>query len=119
MYSNIINPETGRKVSSSGQIGRKVIKKYLQASYGSKCKDFKKGNKNYKGPKCDDQLGCQWNKNSKTKGVCAEFLVWIGDIGDIRETKDGQLIGWATVDGTYTGDFLDFKENAYQVRPRT
>tara|TARA_B110000037_G_scaffold156352_1_gene176326 strand:- start:882 stop:1421 length:540 start_codon:yes stop_codon:yes gene_type:complete len=44
-------------------------------------------------------------------------LVWIGELGDIRETENGQLFGWATVDNTFTGDYLDFIPNAYQVMP--
>jgi hypothetical protein len=44
-------------------------------------------------------------------------LVWIGELGDMRETENGQLFGWATVDNTFTGDYLDFIPNAYQVMP--
>lgn len=47
-----------------------------------------------------------------------EAFVWVGENGDIRENKNGQLVGWATKDGEAFGDFLPFTENRMQKDPR-
>ena len=51
--------------------------------------------------------------------VKAKKIVWVGEIGDIRETEDGPLLAWATVDGTMSGNYLAFKPNAMQKDPRS
>ena len=33
-YSKIVNPKTGRKVSTSGRIGREILKQYLNVFQG-------------------------------------------------------------------------------------
>ena len=43
--------------------------------------------------------------------------VWIGELGDVRETKEGQLVAWATVDNTMFGKPINFIPDAYQVMP--
>jgi len=55
------------------------------------------------------------------KNLFGDFLksnVWVGENGDIREDKDGQVVGWATKDGEAFGDFLPFAENRMQKDPR-
>ena len=44
--------------------------------------------------------------------------VWVGENGDIRKSKNGQILGWATTDGTMFGDLLPFKKNKMQKDPR-
>ncbi len=44
--------------------------------------------------------------------------VWVGENGDIRENKNGHVVGWATKDGEAFGDFLPFTENRMQKDPR-
>ena len=60
--------------------------------------------------KTDLELGLLRNTTSQT--------VWIGELGDIREHEDSQVIGWATENGKMLGDFLQFTPDAYQPDPR-
>ena len=48
----------------------------------------------------------------------ASRTVWIGELGDIREHEDSQVIGWATENGKMFGDLLQFTPDAYQPDPR-
>lgn len=48
----------------------------------------------------------------------ASRTVWIGELGDIREHKDSQVIGWATENGKMLGDLLKFVPDADQPDPR-
>ena len=44
--------------------------------------------------------------------------VWIGREGDIRLSKEGSVIGFATADGSMFGKLLPFRPNAMQPDPR-
>lgn len=44
--------------------------------------------------------------------------VWVGENADIRKSKNGRILGWATTDGTMFGDFLPFQKNKMQNDPR-
>ena len=44
--------------------------------------------------------------------------VWVGENADIRKSKNGRILGWATTDGTMFGDKLPFKKNKMQKDPR-
>ena len=46
-------------------------------------------------------------------------MVFVGSLGDIRDHEDGPVIGWATVDGKFSGDYLPFIEDRMQKDPRT
>lgn len=52
------------------------------------------------------------------KTTNASRTVWIGELGDIREHKDSQVIGWATENGKMLGDLLNFVPDAEQPDPR-
>ena len=54
---------------------------------------------------------------SPKKALPSKGDVWIGELGDVRETKEGQVVAWATVDNTLFGKHVDFIPNAYQPRP--
>ena len=58
------------------------------------------------------------NAKKKSKKKSKTSNVWVGENGDIREDKDGQVVGWATKDGDAFGDFLSFAENRMQKDPR-
>lgn len=58
------------------------------------------------------------SKSTKSATKQSSDMVWVGDLGDIRENPDGQVIGWATVNGEMYGDFLQFKVNKMQKDPR-
>ena len=90
-YDIIVNPETKRNVSIHGKAGRKVLRNYVQRAEGGASRVPQKA----KGP-----------------------LVWIGELGDIRQTKDGQVFAWATVDKTLVGKSVDFIPNEYQSMPQ-
>ena len=44
--------------------------------------------------------------------------VWVGQNGDIRKSEKGDILGWATRDGTMFGELLPFKEKKMQKDPR-
>ena len=44
--------------------------------------------------------------------------VWVGQNGDIRKSEKGDVLGWATKDGTMFGELLPFKKNKMQRDPR-
>ena len=53
LYHKIINPETGRSVSISSKLGKRIIKRYLNnqsGGAGNVSKDYKKKNKTPRGP---------------------------------------------------------------------
>ena len=43
--------------------------------------------------------------------------VWIGELGDIRPSEQGPVIGWATVDGSFPGEPIPFKKDSMQKDP--
>ena len=55
----------------------------------------------------------------KSPKVAARAQVWIGENGDIRQTRDGPLIDWATKDGSMFGEFLKFIPDRMQPDPRS
>ena len=55
-YSKIVNPKTGRKVSTSGRIGREILKQYLNVLTG--------------GASLKRELGIRLGKNENEKQWC-------------------------------------------------
>ena len=104
MYDIIVNPETKRNVSIHGKAGRKVLRNYVQRAGGATIIPSKKVS-----PEGASRVP------QKAKGP----LVWIGELGDVRQTKDGQVFAWATVDNKLLGESVDFIPNEYQSMPRS
>lgn len=83
--------------------------------------DTDKGTKRKRGPTDKRKhTKCQSPVHHTVHQICPEASrkVWIGELGDIRESEEKQVIGWATKDGEMFGDLLKFKPNAFQTDPR-
>ena len=52
------------------------------------------------------------------KKTTKKKMVFVGSEGDIRDCEVGPVIGWATVNGNFDGDFIPFEENKMQEDPR-
>ena len=106
MYDIIVNPETKRNVSIHGKTGRTVLRSYVQQAKGKGASLIPK-----------KALPSKGDSPSPKKALPSKGDVWIGELGDVRETKEGQVVAWATVDNTLFGKHVDFIPNAYQPRP--
>ena len=69
-YSKIVNPKTGRKVSTGGRIGREILKQYLTVLIG--------------GAKLKRELGIRF-KNENEKQWCNDKDKEIDDGGSIAQ----------------------------------
>lgn len=94
MYSKIINPITGRKVSIYTNLGKNIIKNYINVS------NYKIGGSNIKSKNHDLYEGCEANERVK--------ILKKGNIGDTVEYHTDNQLGYAVFE-IIEGDEVDGK----------